>query len=89
MHINRVLNFSIQFFFLIDFYLGEAAKLVTFTAWVVNDEYSSKDSIIAFQSTILNKGDAFQTSTGVFTAPYHGIYFFLADLNVSGDYGKV
>ncbi|KAK3085914.1 hypothetical protein FSP39_010530 [Pinctada imbricata] len=52
-------------------------KMVAFNAYLSNDLKSiAANTIIVFDKTGINVGNAYNTSNGVFTAPVDGVYAF-------------
>ncbi|XP_045200343.2 uncharacterized protein LOC123554329 [Mercenaria mercenaria] len=55
---------------------------VVFQAKDVTDTSPGKDHTLVFKTTMLNKGNGYDNSTGIFTAPVSGTYLFTIQLCV-------
>ncbi|WP_414463365.1 C1q-like domain-containing protein [Hyphomicrobium sp. DY-1] len=61
------------------------ASLTAFTALVSTNQTVTNNSVVHWNLTITNNGNAFDTSTGKFTAPATGLYYFIATLLTAND----
>jgi hypothetical protein len=59
------------------------SESVAFHAYHVTDCSPLSGQTMIFSKTLLNKGDAYNTSTGIFVAPRYGMYTFEAHMCVS------
>ena len=55
-----------------------ANRQVSFHATTLSSNDPAIDTPLIFSDVITNQGDAYSNTTGYFTAPYSGTYFFIA-----------
>ena len=90
-------SIAIVSIYVITFYYFISDKLISpsivFTAKNVKNHSPGSGDTIIFPDILLNLGEAYNSDTGVFTAPYGGIYLFTVQLCVLNskhiDYGLV
>lgn len=64
--------------------------MVAFTALLSKDTTVSGNAVVKYDHVLTNWGGAYQRSTGVFTAPYHGLYSISCSLmSRISDYANV
>nr|KAG5714415.1 hypothetical protein BaRGS_006861 [Batillaria attramentaria] len=63
-------------------------ETVAFSAYVTEGEnlIAGRDKIVEFKGVLTNVGDAYDENSGLFTAPYAGVYFFILNVDVSTDH---
>ena len=49
---------------------------MSFHAALLRDNHPAEDTPLIFYDVVTNQGDAYNDTTGYFTAPYNGTYFF-------------
>ena len=47
------------------------------------------DETLVFKNIILNEGNAYSSKTGMFTAPYSGLYLFTVQIGIGDDGGRI
>ncbi|NWV01324.1 EMIL2 protein, partial [Upupa epops] len=57
-----------------------AASLVSFSAGLTQKPFSSDAGVVHFNKVLVNDGDYYNPSTGIFTSPYEGRYLITAVL---------
>nr|KAG5714417.1 hypothetical protein BaRGS_006863 [Batillaria attramentaria] len=64
---------------------------VSFSAYVTEGEnlIAGRDKIVEFKGVLTNVGDAYDENSGLFTAPYAGVYFFILNVDVSTDHDGI
>jgi complement C1q subcomponent subunit B len=67
-------------------FLPQNGRDVAFTAILSKDVTVKPNEVVKYDRMITNWGKAYQPSTGVFTAPYHGLYSFSCTLMAHQDY---
>nr|KAG5693589.1 hypothetical protein BaRGS_011714 [Batillaria attramentaria] len=55
-----------------------SGETVVFYAYLPQEKYLHHGDVIILTSVTINQGNAYNSSTGEFTAPYNGTYFFTA-----------
>lgn len=63
----------------------EANTAVAFVAKVVSDASPSAGNTLIFTTPVINHGDGYNPSTGVFKAPVRGIYMFSVQLCIDNN----
>ncbi|KAK7508172.1 hypothetical protein BaRGS_00000411 [Batillaria attramentaria] len=69
--------------------LSSREPKVAFTATSTFDQPAAEGNILVFDSVLVNEGDAYDPSTGKFTAPHEGIYAFFCSLKTTFIYSDV
>ena len=61
---------------------------MAFSAYIDTDHdvQADRDQVVVFGGILDNVGNAYNSMSGVFTAPYAGDYFFILNVDVSEDY---
>lgn len=62
-----------------------APSLVSFSAGLTRKPFPSDAGVVLFNKVLVNDGDVYDPSTGVFTAPYDGRYLITATLTPERD----
>ncbi|KAJ1068245.1 hypothetical protein K5549_019009, partial [Capra hircus] len=62
-----------------------ALSLVSFSAGLTRKPFPSDAGVVLFNKVLVNDGDVYDPSTGVFTAPYDGRYLITATLTPERD----
>ncbi|XP_014635768.1 PREDICTED: EMILIN-2 [Ceratotherium simum simum] len=62
-----------------------APSLVSFSAGLTQKPFPSDGGIVLFNKVLVNDGDVYDPSTGIFTAPYDGRYLITATLTPERD----
>ncbi|XP_070076904.1 EMILIN-2 isoform X2 [Equus caballus] len=62
-----------------------APSLVSFSAGLTQKPFPSDGGVVLFNKVLVNDGDVYNPSTGIFTAPYDGRYLITATLTPERD----
>ncbi|XP_036100171.1 EMILIN-2 [Molossus molossus] len=62
-----------------------APSLVSFSAGLTQKPFPSDGGVVLFNKVLVNDGDVYDPSTGIFTAPYDGRYLITATLTPERD----